>query len=202
MLPSDANVMMRWGITAVIDPCKCLSIAKSSCPSLVPACSTTNIIIDIRELGELLWTEMSACDFRQKAAQRWSSHTANEAWSNCCVCCLCAWHALFICSSWHGLVWYLFSFYILHFSVLDMCLYIWSLSEVFSSLKLSSLVFQDIRYIILVHTKNRFSCKRKLFSHVWGPLWNISSHIDCFIEFALRWSEARSHFSCSRKSPQ
>lgn len=39
---------MRWGITAVIDPCKCLSIGKSSCPSLVPALpalfSTTTIL--------------------------------------------------------------------------------------------------------------------------------------------------------------
>lgn len=48
MLPNDANVMMRWGIAAIIDLCKCLSIGKSSCPLLVPALpalfSTTSIL--------------------------------------------------------------------------------------------------------------------------------------------------------------
>lgn len=36
-LSTAVNVIMRWGITADIDPCKCLAIGKSSCPSLVLA---------------------------------------------------------------------------------------------------------------------------------------------------------------------
>lgn len=127
---------------------------------------------------------MSACDCKQKAAQRWSSHTANETWSNGCVCCSClAWHIYLLIKAWLSLI----SVLLLHFC---MCSIVWNVAHwCFRTLDTWLLYIRKIGPIV----KESFSLMSE------GPLWNISAHIDCFIGFALHWSEARSHFSCSRK---
>lgn len=70
MLSSDANVVIRWSITAVIDLCKCLSIGKSSCPKLAPALPALfSNILDHGHDGVALCRD--ACVWFRKTTTRW-----------------------------------------------------------------------------------------------------------------------------------